>query len=222
MATVVEYDDNEDREERFRWNVAKHDCKCNTVRWSSVYQKILVAANLYQKLGNWDGVRAECKSTYGINKADSYNRWIRAAKGLSALALEELKKYPRIRSKMIFDNNYMIFSHANARIKLSDEGAVQALDVFGSEEGREMNVDTFIHVVCKGMRLLEVWRELMIKRFGSLANNSAAFKRLCAHLQSMAGLESILTCKRSTAGNTRMLSNGAGAGEVQGRKLASA
>ena len=194
---VVQYADDEDRDRRFRWNVAKHDAENNTVRWSSVYQKIFVPASLFKKFGDWDAVRAECKSTYGISKSDTYNRWIRAAKGLSALVLEELKKYPHIPGKMIFDNTFFVTSTANIRNKLSDAAAAQALGVFGAyarEEGRDMNVDTFISTVCKGMRLLEVWRSLIEKRFGSLATNSAAFARLCAHLQTLGGLQSILTC----------------------------
>ena len=194
---VVQYEDDEDRDKRFRWNVAKHDQENNTVRWSSVYQKIFVAASLFKKFGDWDAVRAECKSTYGIGKADTYNRWIRAAKGLSALVLEELKKYPNIPGKMIFDNSFLVASSAHARNKLSDAAAAQALGVFaayGSEEGREMNVDTFVNVACKGTRLLEVWCTLIQKRFGSLAQNSAAFARLRAHLQTMVGLQTILTC----------------------------
>ena len=189
---VVQYEDDEDRDKRFRWNVAKHDAENNTVRWSSVYQKIFVPASLFKKFGDWDAVRAECKSTYGSGKSDSYNRWIRAAKGLSALVLEELKKYPHIPGKMIFDNCFFVTSSNSIRNKLSDAAAVQALGVFAAylrEEGRDMNVDTFINTVCKGMRLLEVWRNLMEKRFGSLATNSAAFARLCAHLQTLPGLK---------------------------------
>ena len=194
---VVEYEDDEDKDKRFRWNVAKHDAENNTVRWSSVYQKIFVATSLFKKFGDWEAVRAECKATYGGGKSDTYNRWIRAARGLSAPVLEELKKHPHIPGKMIFDNSFLVVSSANMRNRLNDTSAAQALGVFAAyttEEGREMSVDTFANVVCKGTRLLEVWRSLIEKRFGSLAETSAAFRRLCVHLATLAGLESILTC----------------------------
>ena len=49
---VVKYAEDEDREERFRWNVAKHDVENNTVQWSTVWQKVTVAAGLFKKLGS--------------------------------------------------------------------------------------------------------------------------------------------------------------------------
>ena len=36
----VKYPDDEDGEMRFQWNVGKHDQEINTVRWSSVFQRI--------------------------------------------------------------------------------------------------------------------------------------------------------------------------------------
>ena len=88
---VVKYADDGDKDARFRWNVAKHDVENNTVRWSTAFQKITVAASLYNKFGQWEEVRSDCLLTYGKGKSNTYNRWIRAASGMSAA---ELEKFP--------------------------------------------------------------------------------------------------------------------------------
>ena len=72
---VVKYPEDEDREARFRWNVAKHDVENNTVRWSTLWQKITVAASMYKKLGDRDAVRKECQATYGPGHRSTHQRW---------------------------------------------------------------------------------------------------------------------------------------------------
>ena len=86
--------------------MAKHDVENNTVQWSTAWQQITVATGLYKKLGDWEKVMNDCQVTYGKGKSNTYNRWIRAASGISAEVLGELKKYPTIPSGCIFDNSY--------------------------------------------------------------------------------------------------------------------
>ena len=88
---VVKYADDGDADARFRWNVAKHDVENNSVRWSTAFQKITVAASLYKKFGDWEKVRSDCLLTYGVGKRNTYNRWIRAA---SCISPAELYKFP--------------------------------------------------------------------------------------------------------------------------------
>ena len=112
---VVKYADDGDADARFRWNVAKHDVENNSVRWSTAFQKITVAASLYKKFGDWEKVRSDCLLTYGVGKRNTYNRWIRAASGISAEVLGELKKYPAMPSGCIFDNSYLLPSEHAVR-----------------------------------------------------------------------------------------------------------
>ena len=197
---VVKYEDDEDRDERFRWNVAKHDVDNNSVRWSSCHQKIMVPCGMFKKLGDWEAVRKGCRSAYSEGKSDSYNRWIRAAKGISPAVLEQLKKFPKIPPKFVFDNHYLVTSSTNLRNKLSDAAATRALlaySKYNADEDKDMTSDCFINVVCRGNRLLEVWRGIIEARFGTIAKNSPAFIRLCEHLSAMAGLNAILSCAQA-------------------------
>ena len=193
---VVKYADDGDKDTRFRWNVAKHDVENNTVRWSTAWQKITVAAGLYKKHGDWEKVRQECQLIYGVGKRNTYNRWIRAASGMSAEVLSELKAYPTLPSGCIFDNSYLVTSTTATRNKLSADAAKKSFDVFArrQKEEKDMTTETFINVVCKGLRILEIWRSLILKRYGSVAQNSPALARVCEHLSTFGGLQSIMAC----------------------------
>ena len=192
----VKYADTGDKDARFRWNVAKHDVENNTVRWSTTWQKITVAAGLYKKHGDWERVRSDCQLIYGIGKRQSYNRWIRAASGMSAEVLRELKAYPTMPAGCIFDNSYLVTSTTAARNQLSSDAAKKSFHVYAQYQKTEkdMTTDTFINVVCKGLRILEIWRSLMSKRYGSVAQNSPAMERVCEQLSTFAGLQSIMVC----------------------------
>ena len=160
---VVKYTDDGDKDARFRWNVAKHDVENNTVRWSTSFQKILVATSLYKKFGDWENVRSECMATYGSGKKSTYNRWIRAASGISVEVLNELKNYPKIPGGCIFDNNYLVLSPSAVRNKLTTDAAKKAFHIFAQykqAEEKDMTTDTFVNIVCKGLRILEVCRVL--------------------------------------------------------------
>lgn len=197
---VVKYTDDDDKEERMRWNVAKHDVENNTVRWSTCFQKISVPMSMFKKLGDWKAVRDACENCYGPGKSDTYNKWIRAAKGLTSPVMAELKNHPKIAGKMVFDNYYLVTSSAHLRSKLSDVSAVTALQVFGkynAGEDKAMTVDAFVSLVCQGMRLFEVWNQLIVKRYGVTATASPAFMRLCTHLCSWAGVNSIVACAQA-------------------------
>ena len=78
----VKYADAGDKDVRFRLDVAKHEVANNTVRWSTAWQKITVAAGLYKKYGDWEKVRNDCTLIYGIGNIHAYNRWTRAASGM--------------------------------------------------------------------------------------------------------------------------------------------
>ena len=44
----------------------------------------------------------------------------------------------------------------------------------------------FVQTMCRGMKILEVWHDLIVKRFGSVAVNSPALSRLVEHLSTFA------------------------------------
>lgn len=96
--TVVSYQDNADLGTRRAWNVGKHDEEANTVRWSSVHLKIVVAKDLYGQHGDWAKVAKELQSRFGFS-ASTTKRWSRAATGIDPeiLALLGTPDFERIK-----------------------------------------------------------------------------------------------------------------------------
>ena len=71
---VVAYTDDDDLEARAAWNTAKHDEENNTVRWSSLYQKLTIVKNRHQRLSDWQKVKASLLELYGPCKAPTIGR----------------------------------------------------------------------------------------------------------------------------------------------------
>ena len=55
---VVAYTDDDDLEEREAWNTAKHDEENNSVRWSTLHQKLTITKNRYKRFSDWQKVKA--------------------------------------------------------------------------------------------------------------------------------------------------------------------
>ena len=108
-----------------------------------------------------------------------------------------MKQHPTFPSGCLFDNSYLVTSATAVRNKLSVGTALKAFELYTEhkeKEEKEMTAETFTNVVCKGLRILEIWRKLMEKRHGSVASSSLALARLCEHLATMPGLQSIMAC----------------------------
>ena len=195
---VVAYEDDDDRDAREAWNIAKHDEESNSVRWSSVYQKISVATKSYKKLGDWAAVTKDLHAKYGPGKKSTVSRWIRAAKGLHPEVALELEKHPTLKGTAIWDNPHLVHSAHTARNMISPRLATKAIEVFKEKsEVGSVSADYFTNEICKPMKILEVWHSLIEKRFGSVAKNSRALGRLLEHLSSVSGLQTVLRCAQS-------------------------
>jgi hypothetical protein len=101
---VVSYADDADRDARELWNVVKHDEEGNTVRWSSVFQKISIPCKIFSRDGNWDKVRVLLVAAYGKSKTTTVGRWIRAARGVDPTALAVLADMEGLKGAFIWDN----------------------------------------------------------------------------------------------------------------------
>ena len=77
---VVAYADSDDLEARSAWNTAKHDEESNTVRWSTLHQKLNTAAARFKKLGDWSTVGSSFLELYSPSKKATVGRWVRAAR----------------------------------------------------------------------------------------------------------------------------------------------
>ena len=186
--TVVKYTDDEyDRE---AWNVAKHDEETNTVRWSSIHQKIKIVFGMHQRLGDWTGVSAALLRLYGPGKKSTIGRWVRAAKCIDKDVLIRLAGMPELKGSYIWDNQAMVGGGSSLRSKLGSTMALRALDVLAAHAD-DISTNSFEENICKPMKLLEVWHGLMSKRYGSVASQSPALARLMNHLSSRNGLLSV-------------------------------
>ena len=91
---------------------------------------------------------------------------------------------------------YIIYTAAQARSQLTPAYGAKALVVlkerFASSES--MSAATFQDSSCKPMKIVEVWQNLMKKRYGSVATGSAALDRLVASLTQWVGLQTVSHC----------------------------
>ena len=193
---VIVYPDDDDREARECWNIARHDEESNQIRWSSLAQKIGTVLAQFKRMGEWKAVSTKLETLYGEVKKSTIGRWVRAAKGVHPEVLESLKAFPDMRGSYLWDNGYLVLSQAKARERLGPEFAVIALGIL-QEWKDDLNDQKFRDTVCKPLKYLEVWITLMGKRYGAVATNSPAFKRLQVRLATRTGLQSVRMCMES-------------------------
>ena len=97
----------------------------------------------------------------------------------------------------IFDNVYMEGGGASAERELNDEGKKTVLAIVVKEwednRGKQLKLTqaTFKSDLCAPKKGVEVWRRLMIRKFGSVAEHSPAFSRLVFSLSTRAGLQKV-------------------------------
>ena len=101
---IVAHADNDGLEDRTACNTAKHDEESNTVRWSTLYQKLSTAAARFKKLGDWSKVSSSLLELYGPSKKATVGRWVRAARGIPVEVLREFKTQPDLKGPCLWDN----------------------------------------------------------------------------------------------------------------------
>ena len=186
--TVVTYNDNEDMLARRGWNTGKHDEESNTVRWSSVYMKIMVARDAHATTGDWSKVQKELTTRFNFSLS-TVRRWARCAQYMDAAVLAELGKddFENLKGYAIWDNEYLMGSGVKTRSKLSLDFARKAFKVLLDDE--RLSNKEFMEKVCAPLKLVEVWDRLMRKRYGSVCSLSSAYARLMERLTAPDGLK---------------------------------
>jgi hypothetical protein len=93
----------------------------------------------------------------------------------------------------VFDNAYLV---GTGHEKLCDENAVLALDLLeqmgGLDEDSSFSAAKFVSQVCLPVKVVELWQKTMVKRFGHVASQSAAFSRVIRMLLTRQGLQRVL------------------------------
>ena len=159
---VVAYQ-NDDRESREAWNTAKHDEESNTVRWSTLYQKVSTAYASMTRAENrdWKHATTRLLNLYGPGKKSTVARWIRAAKGMHDTLRDELKKHPTLKGTYLWDNSFLIFSPSEARKHLPPNYAINALRMVAERSDTEhFSAKRFENEILKPMNALVAWENL--------------------------------------------------------------
>ncbi len=193
---VVTYADNDDREARESWNVAKHDEEGNSVRWSSLWQKLNIVRCRFNRVGDWNAAQTSLLTLYGPGKRSTVGRWTRAARSVEEDFMMALKQFPEMKGSFLWDNPYLVIMAGQDRSRLSTQAACLAVRLL-YEHKSEVTAANFCNQVCKPLKILEVWHSLMVKRYGSVASQSDALRRVMSHLSTWGGLQSVLSCVSS-------------------------
>jgi len=195
LVRVVAYSDNDDRELWEAWNTAKHDEENNTIRWSTLHQKLEIVTARFRKTGSWPATTKTFVELLGPGKSATVKRWVKVAKGMHPEVRDELKRHPRMKAAYLMDNIHFIPSVTNGRQLLTPVYAVKAIRVLAETLAVEpMSCPRFHNEVCKPMKLVESWQDLVKKRYGSVAANSLALARLVESLVRWPGLHLVVLC----------------------------
>ena len=118
---------------------------------------------------------------------------VRAAKSIDEAVQDKFATMPQLKGGYVFDNPY--FS-GGGHERLTPSYAIMALDLFTQQGGldadNEWSVKKFHSSVCLPLRVVELWEKQQIKRFGAVASNSPAFRRVVQMLQSRNGVAKVL------------------------------
>ena len=153
----------------------------------------------YKKLGDWSKVTSSLLELYGPIKKATVGRWVRAARGITDEVLQELKNMPDLKGALLWGNPYIIYNASQARSQLTPAYAVKALVVLKERlaSSESMTAVAFQDSICQPMKIVEVWQNLMKKRYGSVATGSAALDRLVASLTQWVGLQTVSRCAQT-------------------------
>ena len=142
---VVEYSDNDDREARECWNVARND-----------EESFSSALRHHRKTGEWSQAKAAMLEFYGEGKEQTIGRWIRAAKGMDKGTIDLFKLYPKVKGAYVWDNSFLVVSTTRVRDKMFVPFAADAFKLL-LEHDAELTARGFVEKVCRFLRLLEMW-----------------------------------------------------------------
>ncbi len=112
---------------------------------------------------------------------------------MSAPLEAKLIDMPTLKSSYVFDNVYLV---GTGHEKFSDENSVLALELLeqlgGLDEDSSFSASRFVSHICLPVRVVELWEKTIVKRFGHVASQSAAFSRVVRMLLSKQGLQRVL------------------------------
>ena len=195
----VEYT-NDDLQTRKVWNIAKHDEANNKFDRSSIAQKVDVAmTSLKDAAGDSARAKQAMLSILGEGAVHNVKRWLRAANGVEREFMEALLETPWLPDGFVFDNVYMLGGGAGSDRMLGTFFKLKALEL--AKQDRADNADTttytnksWVPEVCARLKVVDSWRSFLFVKFGDVARNSEAVKKLVDHLCTKPGLAQVQAC----------------------------
>ena len=199
---VVEYKDDS-RESRIEVQADRHDETSNKFRFTAVYTLAQVATNAIKRHGSRVAAQKHLTSKLGSSKESSIKRWLRFGECLTPEQLVIMQEMKLLKTGYLNDNVYFLGVGVHTKERMTPETSLVALsylkeEMDDKEDGEpETTTKEYKTIICKNYKFLEVWHKLICKRFGDVARNSMALKRLYAHLQTRGGLRKVAACTKS-------------------------
>jgi hypothetical protein len=111
--------------------------------------------------------------------------------------MNALKEFPDMKGAFLWDNPFMVKRGTLDRHQLQPANMVKAV-TWMQGLPRDTSALSFKDLVCRPLKVLELWKTLLLKRFDLVASNSVALERLVSSLSSFSGLQSVLVCCHRT------------------------
>ena len=195
----LEYEDDA-LQIRKLWNIGKHDAENNKFDATSIAQKVEAAQEALRAAAN-DALRAklEMQSVLGDGSASNVKRWLRAAVGLPELILKELKDMAWLPEGFVFDNVFFIGGGTASDRQLTEYFQSKALvlarnDREDNDDQTSFTIKVWTAEVCSRLKMVDLWRIHLYRKFGTVAAQSDAVKKLIDHLCTKAGLLKVQEC----------------------------
>jgi hypothetical protein len=156
-----------------------------------LFQKLRTVISRYRKNNSWPETQKALVAIYGTaSKTSTVSRWIRAAKSIDDDDfLNALKEFPDMKGAFLWDNMFLVRTGTQDRLQLSSANMIKAVQLLQGLP-RDTTSQTFKELVCRPLKVLELWKTLLLKKFG----NSVALEHLVSSLSSYPGLEQVLVC----------------------------
>jgi hypothetical protein len=107
--------------------------------------------------------------------------------------MNALKEFPDMKGAFLWDNPFLVKCGTLDRHQLQPANMVKAVILLQGLP-RDTSSQSFRDLVCKPLKVLELWKTLLLKRFETVASDSLALERLVSSLSSYSGLQSVLNC----------------------------
>ena len=179
--------------------VYAHEQDQNKYQPSSISDKVSVTNRIHKSKGNqWDKTVKALSDILGHGKVSTVYRWVTLARDLDPEVLSHIKaKRKLLNQSYVCDNKFLLGKGDSARYRLTPDYAKLALDrLFDIMDlNKIVNMKEFQIDFCAPMKALQSWEKSMIQKFGRVAQDFPAFKRVVKSLGTESGRQKLCLCQ---------------------------